>query len=348
MRYVATKFTKRLESRRVRHATQDRERVLLLPLSFGISSVALLHLLDSHLQSQRARNHRTGFALHVLHIISPDDDLPSPAPELLDRLQARYIHHRFSSVPLADILEQDALELLQSCGLPIPVDDGSSNEKRLQGIFSSLPSSTSRVDVLGILRTRLVVRFAKAHECESILWGDTTTRLAEKTLAETAKGRGYSLPWHTADGVTPFGLAFHYPLRDLMKKELLDYADLTTPALSSLNVVQAPSSQLLPSSKNSSIDYLMTQYFASVEESYPSIVANVVRTSGKLKVPETTAGEIICSLCGMPVASGLSGLHGWGGDQEQAATRRLQAESGAPAEALLCYGCSRATLGARR
>lgn len=79
----------------------------------------------------------------------------------------------------------------------------------LMHLLSSLPSTTSRMDILSILRTRLIVEIAKKEGCAAVLWGDSTTRLAQKTLAETAKGRGFSIPWQTADGDSPFGM---YPL----------------------------------------------------------------------------------------------------------------------------------------
>lgn len=86
-------------------------------------------------------------------------------------------------------------------------EEGKEGDKtaRLQRLFSALPSPTSRMDLLSILRTRLIVEVAKSRGCEAVLWGDTTTKLAEKTLAETAKGRGFSLPWVMRDGESPYG-----------------------------------------------------------------------------------------------------------------------------------------------
>lgn len=76
----------------------------------------------------------------------------------------------------------------------------------VRSLLGALASPTSRTDVLAVLRARLVVEIAKREGCEGVLWGDTTTRLAEKTLGETAKGRGFSIPWRTADGDSPFGM----------------------------------------------------------------------------------------------------------------------------------------------
>ncbi|RAL68532.1 hypothetical protein DID88_007259 [Monilinia fructigena] len=57
----------------------------------------------------------------------------------------------------------------------------------------------------------------------------------------------------------------------------------STAPLPDLVVYQEPPSHISASSKSTTIDDLMAQYFESVEENFPSIVANVVRTSSKLK-----------------------------------------------------------------
>ena len=88
----------------------------------------------------------------------------------------------------------------------------------------------------------------------------------------------------------------------------------------------------------------MTQYFESVEENYPSIVANVVRTGSKLEMPKQIGDDDACGLCGIPVAKGTDGIYGWGGDQTSA---NKAAKHGLPAktQGILCYGCSRSING---
>ena len=203
-----------------------------------------------------------------------------------------------------------------------------------------MPSATSRTDVSSTLLTRLLVDVARRNGCESILFADSTTRLAEKTLTETAKGRGFSLPWQVSDGMSPYGIGFNYPLQDLLKKELVAFSSLTAPPLTSLIAFQAPSSQTSVSSKLTTIDDLMAQYFESVEENYPSIVANVVRTSSKLQ-PLTGDESAACGLCGIPVSRGTDGIYGWGGDQNLD-SRAAKAEG---VDSILCYGCSRSING---
>ncbi|ELR05141.1 hypothetical protein GMDG_07183 [Pseudogymnoascus destructans 20631-21] len=95
----------------------------------------------------------------------------------------------------------------------------------------------------------------------------STTRLADKTLTETPKGQGFSLPWQVSDGTSPFGdnLSFNYPMRDLLKKELVAFTKLTSPRLADIVLPVNTKSALSTSSKTTTIDDLMTQYFESVD-----------------------------------------------------------------------------------
>ncbi|KAF2421531.1 hypothetical protein EJ08DRAFT_491389 [Tothia fuscella] len=321
VKYVHTKVIKRMEAFRTRHSTADQTRVLLLPVSFGVSSITLLHILDGHLKAQNERTGRKGFALHVLFV---EEEL-STREELEKKvgfLKERYGRHEFSSIHLSQIFKSGG-------------NSDEISQTRMEALFSTIKSATSLTDVAIILRTRLIVQFAQDSNCEGILWGDSTTKLAEKVLSETAKGRGFTLPWQVADGMSPYGIPFYYPMRDVLKKEIIAHLDLVSPPLSPLlaNGILAPTIAP-PSAKNTTIDILMRQYFESVEESYPSIVSNVVRTTSKLQAP-LDANISLCKLCKLPVNDDKLGIHGWGGDQAiltDADEDRLG----------LCYGCSRA------
>ncbi|KAI4699953.1 cytoplasmic tRNA 2-thiolation protein 2 [Alternaria sp. BMP 2799] len=334
-RYVHTKCIKRLESFRVNFGA-EQQRKILVPLSFGVSSTTLLHVLDLHLKTQKSKTGRTGFEISAIYIEDPEQKVQ--AAQLLDKAREQYPDHQYASLPLHDVFRlvpEDA-----SIRSLVPQDDQKADlspEEQFVHMINSLTSATARADVLSTLRTRLIVEHAKLAGCESILWGDSTTRLAQKTLAETAKGRGFSLPWQVSDGMSPFGLNFHYPLRDVLKKELVSYTKMAEVGLSELvHETSTGATQASTSSKNTTIDDLMTQYFESVEENFPSIVANVVRTTSKLEARPDALSDPQCSLCSMPVSGGRFGIHGWGGDQQdgddfESTNNRRD----------ICYGCTR-------
>lgn len=308
----------------------------MVPLSFGFSSVSLLHVLDLHLKTQKSKTGRTGFEIGAVHVEEPGQS--AKTEELLEKIRAQYPDHQYASLPLHDVFrlvpDDAALKSL------VPQSEQKAeagHEEQLIHMINSLTSATARADVISTLRTRLIVEHARLNDCECILWGDSTTTLAQKTLAETAKGRGFSLPWQISDGQSPFGLQFHYPLRDLLKKELISYVNMSDSGLISLIHEPSPgSTQASTSSKNTTIDDLMKQYFESVEENFPSIVANVVRTTSKLQVRPDALSDPHCSLCSMPVPGGRFGIHGWGGDQHD--DNSAESES---TQRNICYGCTR-------
>jgi cytoplasmic tRNA 2-thiolation protein 2 len=336
-RYVHTKAIKRLETFRVNFHTKE-ERKVLLPLTFGVSSTTLLHILDLHLRTQMSKTGRTGFALSVVAIGNAEGTMP--VNDLLEKVRQQYPGHEYAALPLHDVFRiiPDDAALRDLVPQAANVGRPPCNEEQLVSLINSLTSATARVDVLSTLRTRLIVQHAKSAGCQSILWGDSTTALAEKTLAETCKGRGFSLPWHVADGKSPFDVYFHYPLRDVLKKELVSYIDLADSGLASLVYEPSPgATQASTSSKNTTIDNLMKQYFESVELNFPSIVSNVVRTSGKLQVPAGIDADPRCGLCDMPVPGGRFGIHGWGGYQQDGGVEAPPAAVGKN----ICYGCTR-------
>jgi cytoplasmic tRNA 2-thiolation protein 2 len=300
--------------------------------------------LNEQLQRQLEKNNRLSYELTVAYVDLNFDsaEASAQAQSHWEKVQETYSSHKYIKVGIEDALDLDTIKW-SSLGLDTTLSDKSIPKKdRLQTLLKSIPAATSRADISTTLLSSLLVDVAKGNSCDSILFGDSTTRLAEKTLTETAKGRGFSLPWQVSDGESPFGVHYRYPLRDILKKELVSFAALTSPPLTDLIIPTAPMSALVVSSKNTTIDDLMTQYFESVEENYPSIVANVVRTSSKLKAPsvdDTTR----CSLCGVPVASGTEGIHGWGGDQSFNAAPLPSSESSK--HGILCYGCSRSING---
>ncbi|MCJ1366693.1 cytoplasmic tRNA 2-thiolation protein 2 [Acarospora aff. strigata] len=352
MRYIRSKPLKRLESYRVKGDPKDNQRTLLLPVSCGVSSVTLLHILDQQLLGQLERTGRTGYSLHVLLVDTSTEEADAATVEQLDIIRGRYPQLTYTVLVLSKVFSY-GINFANTLSQSLPDDNVPAslplltNEERLHELLSSVPSATSRSDVLGILRTRLIVEFAKAQGCETVLWGDSTTRLAEKTLAETAKGRGFSLPWQTAEGASPYGVHFSYPLRDLLKKELLTYSELTSPPLTPLIMKQRPSPPVSASARNTTIDALMSQYFESVELNYPSIVANVVRTSSKLRVPRNWRDEQECGLCGLPIEPDFGGIDGWAGDQQEETASSKAGDTDMLTTSGLCYGCARTMHGAK-
>jgi cytoplasmic tRNA 2-thiolation protein 2 len=196
---------------------------LLLPISFGVSSTTLLSFLDTQLkEKRRGHKNRTRYQLLVCHIDETFLEPTSPGRGQLDTVRERFPEAgRYSAVGLeevygfngvvAEVLENEVEADGENQANGHIEEEEQTNASKLRNLLSSIPTTTSRMDIARILRTRLIVEVAKQEGCQGILWGDTATRLAEKTFAETAKGRGFSLPWQISDGPTPYGIPLFPP-----------------------------------------------------------------------------------------------------------------------------------------
>lgn len=343
-------------------------------LSFGPSSAALVDILNDSVQSQLRKRPSPAFDPVVVHVdtdLSPvggsDDSSPSSllvpsSQSLLERFKERYPRFRFLHVSLADSLELGSV-IWSSLPVAPSTEEGLAPAERLQDFFARLPSMTSRSDVLRLLIRHVLISSALREGCRALLLGSSTTALAELTLSETAKGRGFSLPWMINDGPLPVQrfspgegnikqsaeqsvgedsvargqaatLPVYYPNRELFRGELKKYTSLTEPPLTDLlPSASTTSSSAVVSHKDVSIDEVMARYFTEVEENYPSIVANVVRTTAKLERNDNGEQQC-CGLCGMELDE--LGDDRWKGEI---------GDVGCGQDPSLCYGCSRATRG---
>ncbi|KAK8057626.1 hypothetical protein PG996_011563 [Apiospora saccharicola] len=428
--YVVNKLVKRMEvmQRETRNYGSKlplRPQRYLLALSCGgASSTALLDMLHDNLTRQQAPQsakvhknakgakgggQRVRFEIVVAWV---DCDLSRGGPPTADgeetpaassatqteadaawqRYKERYPTFVFHRIPLSSALSLGTNSIDWSSLPPLNADLTTQHEQLTDLLYTRLATPSSRADVQRLLVRHLLMDAALREGCEVLLLGTNTTALAELTLAETAKGRGFSLPWQVNDG--PFQVPsfasylaptsgqdseqeapkdtetpesegsiptskadgrffIYHPLREIFRSELKTYITLTNPPLTDL--LPNPSSSTAPaavvSHKDLSIDEVMSRYFAEVEINYPSVVANVVRTTGKL---ERSAGASAhthmhageeqepatirsqqkqCGLCG--IALDEAGDARWRGELGE------QAPEVEERRGKLCYGCDR-------
>jgi cytoplasmic tRNA 2-thiolation protein 2 len=305
---------------------------LLLPLSLGVSSSVLLHILDWQLERQRANPHaREAYQLHVL-VIEPSTISPrhSSFDSNFEQLQKTFPTHNFTRLPFHSVFDYvpEMKELIHEYAGPgFAHDNFQSDKARLAAFRDCVPSATSKDDLDNVLLTRLVVAFAKQDGCETILWGDSDTRLSAKTLSGAAKGRGASLTWQVSDGMSPWGVQFEFPLRDINKPELQQYRSVCS-ELSNIIIPDQPISDNVLT-KNLSIDELMMRYVETQGAKYPGVMANVSRTANKLQAAGSD-DSASCALCGALVGNvrGNNGI-------------TVASQFGDSHGSQFCYGCSR-------
>jgi cytoplasmic tRNA 2-thiolation protein 2 len=289
-----------MDSYRLKNNSSVQQRRLLLPVSGGVSSIALLQVLDSHIQRQLASRGRAAYGLDVLIVdTSCIDQSPSPVG-LVECFKDMFPSPQFSLLSIDAVfqLDNDIQDALSKLGFHKREQE--QPRAQIERLMKSATTPTCRSDLFNVLLLRLVVAFAKSQNCEGVLWGHTNSRLAATALSNVAKGRGGALPNQIGDGPSPWGLQFNYPLRDLFKSELELYAGLFSIQLSQMIVPDLPA-PAVSSIRETSIDELLTNYITLQGEKYPSIMANVVRTASKLQIPAAPKAGVTCSLCAMPV-----------------------------------------------
>ncbi|PWY67165.1 hypothetical protein BO70DRAFT_345484 [Aspergillus heteromorphus CBS 117.55] len=335
VRFVAFKSFKRMENYRLRKGMPKTGPCkLLLPLSYGVSSTVLLHMLHQQLEVLHSKSHGpAGFEVLVL-VVDPSTISATPLPDdAFDRVQKTFPLCSFTQLPFHSIfaLDPDVNEIMAQYAREGFTDaTGKSDEERLASFRASISTATSKTDVDRILLNRFIVAFAKKMECRGIVWGDSDSKLAAKTLANVAKGRGSAVTWQVCDGMSPFGLEYNFPLRDLFTVEVRTYAGLF-PELEAIIVHDTPPSENVLT-KNLSIDELMIRYVSTQGEKYPGVMLNVTRTASKLQSSATSAVGPQCAFCGAFTPTTSVGTSNGAAEEEQ------------PSDNLspqFCYACAR-------
>ncbi|KAI0860961.1 hypothetical protein F4860DRAFT_514325 [Xylaria cubensis] len=412
--FVASKAIKRLEvlQRETRGPRlPSRPQRYLLALSRRPSSTALLHILNENVRRQRERNQRLKFELVPVFVdvdvvtdqpptasssdrtavnadtatssSSSSSDPTSKSPDAseettspTDAFTAHFPELTIHKVPLSSIL---SLREIDWTSLP-PQDPTLPPSQRLTDLFTNLPTASARADVSRLLVRHALFAAAATHDCGVVLLGYNTTSLAELTLSEAAKGRGFGIPWLVNDGAFPLPRAIaddhpapttdltssssqingagggagtmvhiYSPLREIFRKEILTYLSIVSSTaagrpLAELFPASAPPSHAttaVVSHRDLSLDDVVARFFVDAEASYPSVVANVVRTTGKLN--RTGLGGRQCGLCGV----GLDPLgdERWKGEIGEADATDDNGDGRPVRKSMLCYGCERSVKG---
>jgi cytoplasmic tRNA 2-thiolation protein 2 len=289
IKFVTYKQWKKMEEFKVNYGSDVEEQQVLLPLSLGKSSVALLDMVVDLIRVQRNHhNGRQGFDIHAVHIDETGIHGFEKNPlVMLDQLRSRYPEVSITSVKLESFLEDPDVDLEE-----LDVNNGSYVCSTTRELLTFLVRRTSQRDMLDNIKRQLIYQLARRMHCQTVVWGHCMTRLAELVISLTAKGRGQVISDYLfGEQSNPRVL---YPLGEVLSSEVVNYNKLKDLEEFIVNSTNKPPA----TTKLQSIDELVTQYFVSVEEGFPSVVSTVVRTAAKL-APSKKSSKI-CAICGAP------------------------------------------------
>ncbi|AET41491.1 Ncs2p Ecym_8206 [Eremothecium cymbalariae DBVPG len=300
--------------------SENGRSTVLVPLSLGSSSLAMLHILDRVLAEQKEMHRgKVGFRVHVLVCYF--------AGELYDMV---YRLNRLKQEKLSDNLDCISFSLLdvnqffthadEMHSILLDYEDYTAKcvEHRstysLTDLLSVCPNKSSCEDVIGMVRTHLIKSYACQRGMKAILWGHSMTRVADEIISLVVKGRGSEIATklNTTDMDSEFGSTFKnlYPLKDVLLSEVDAYChisglgpyiynyDLQDTLLITKLYEHGDNPKPVKMAKNLTINELVRQYFDSIESDYSNVISTVVKTGGKFDKPVNMLSEDSrCILC---------------------------------------------------
>lgn len=278
---------------------------VLLPLSFGASSLALYDMVASLLKEQNeAHNGKQGFELVVMHIL--ENQSKDEVLQMLNELAAKYAPVQIESivVDLADKLVDG--EYLQKIAVnpqfEVLAEHLSSQPRTLHELLDQASTRSLREDLLQIIYNEMIISTAVKNGCQTVLPAHSMTRLANEVMSLIVKGRGAQVHEAMANREVEVGntkVHVIFPLRDIMYAETQALVELNDGIKGYLRHRSARPAMV----KNMTVQELVTQYFDNLDASgYASTASTVVKTGEKLGAPKTpSTGK--CQVCGTNIYS---------------------------------------------
>lgn len=313
---------------------------VLLPCSFGSSSLTVLHILVDYLKEQHSQHKKYGFKLEVLTLYCDEEQLIKYKAiiEKLKSMQDFQISSDFLKFTLLDVnryfLDNNNTAVL-TIGEDYATQESVSPETRnsmsltesLQNAFPTNKLVTSKQDLLDIFTQNIIkVYYNSDPKFKQLLWGSSMTKIADQVISNVVKGRGASIAKELEFGMYPLTDVFlseidayfllHF--RDTYEELLYHYVPQPTLFLNKdTEYCDIPCNEVL--AKNAkTINQFAREYFDSIEGDYSNVISTVVRTALKLDTPgdlkkidlednqqNQDSNVTLCRVCESPCYQGI-------------------------------------------
>lgn len=116
--------------------------------------------------------------------------------DLAPKLSAQFPSFDFVQKHIFDVFADSSYLSYLPTGIKLSSSVGEliDPKTRLLSLFDSIKPLSSREELLRHFRLELLVQLARENDCEIIIFGDNSTRIAINTISLTSKGRAHSLP----------------------------------------------------------------------------------------------------------------------------------------------------------
>lgn len=313
---------------------QNKNSTILIPLSFGSSSLMMLDIVHLTLLEQKMQHQKTGFNVDVLicYRESNDELLTNIRSNIKELSTVRYSENkdniRFHTLCLdsmfeidKELIDQVVLHNVEFTGRQVSINESEHANLSLQTVLTSCPNRSTKEDIIDFVTKHLVKKYAYQNGQKAILWGHSMTRLADEIISCVVKGRGaqISSKLNTTNLDVNYGSRFKnlYPLKDILltevdaycalfdlSKYLIKYELQDSLLVNKLKKEKHIGNQRL--AKNMTINELARKYFNDIEGEYSNVIATVLRTGDKLDEPLATLGEKHCRICKSTVHDDVS------------------------------------------
>lgn len=304
---------------------QNCQSNILVPLSFGSSSLVMLDILNDTLTEQKeSQRGKTGFQIDVL-ICFRDTEEKLKLKQLInelsimrfasnkEKLNFHFIHIDSFYDGSDEELQTIILDHEDYASMAINGSIEPSKNYSVTKLLAQCVDRSSREDLLSFIKRHLIKKFAYKNGHKVILWGNSMTKLADETISLVVKGRGSQIAAHldSSQFDSDYRNRFKnlYPMRDVLLSEIDAYcyvtglnkylhgyhAQETLLTEKNHNDKDGNNSRLI---KNMTINELARKYFDDIECDYSNVISTVVRTADKLMEPKSSSTSSVgCSIC---------------------------------------------------
>lgn len=316
IRFIRGKQRKQMQDDKFKVKFNDKvsRPRLLLDMKNNHESYVLLDILVSMFNEQLGQGPKAirGFDL-IVCIINDFKDKEYPidlkaiyeyyTEDELNRLGVEFISIDVNSFVSDNEIENLKLDLQNFQTYMVKNSTNSNEIKTYEELLLQLTDKSTREDIKNIIHKDLIIKTAKDKSCSIVLEPNSMTKMAVDILSDTIRGRGAEIPIKSTDKYIG-SLEILNPLRDVLNSEIKIYSDVRK--LNELSPILKLNSTISDvSTKNKTVDEMVTEYFDTLEVEYPETVSTVVKIGAKLTNPinsdDDKNRENCCEICKVPI-----------------------------------------------
>ncbi|SCU87684.1 LAFA_0E08196g1_1 [Lachancea sp. 'fantastica'] len=301
----------------------NAESRILVPLSFGSSSLVMLDVLNDTIEEQlKMHRGKTGFNIDIVVCYLGSSEEKTYKEKIRALLSTRFPKTKnLYKVHVVDIetfynSSKRMRVHLEDTSYIVRKLDETSDDTATQHTFNDLldrcVNRSAREDLLNVMKTSVIKQFALQGQYKAILWGHSMTRLADEIMASVVKGRAAqianALDNESFDAEYDEAFKNLHPMRDVLLSEIDAYCHISDllphvyqycPQQTLLTEKSPQGERLNPKPvRNMTINELARQYFDNIEGNYSNVISTVVRTGAKLDNPQNTLPKMSrCEIC---------------------------------------------------